>query len=473
MNADTGEKTGQFLKEKTSLSRVRGLLLGLAMGDTLGRDHGRLPAEGPLRAGVSTQLGCFTAEGTIRALVRGAHKGICHPPSVVWHAYCRWAALQGLEARRWGSGGEAWPDGWLAQVPVLAERRGSAPATVAALAQAEMGTAEEPTTSSRGCHALTRTLPVAVIGAAHGYEQAAQWAREIAALTHGDPQAHCRGGPRGGTRRSLPDRPERAAGAARGAAETSCGRPRRSRQGARRPRRGTPGGLRARGRRHATGEARAGTPPRPRLCSAACTSPPPSPSGASWPTHCASPPGHRTATRWPVWPVRCWARCTVQTPCRWTWSAAMNWPGSSTPWPETWSPSSPTHPAGASTARGGTRTGGTATPAGDPHPRSPGATRPRRPSPPRLRNTAQEAPCGSPGTRMGACARSPPVRHGHRARLTAEDLRGVPCDVLGGDRGAARLRAEQRPSSQVDHCVQSTGLLHVAVVFAALRLRCR
>lgn len=147
-------------------------------------------AEGPLRAGVSTQLACFTAEGTIRALVRGAEKGICHPPSVVWHAYCRWAALQGLEAKRWESGEGPWPDGWLAQVPVLAERRGSAPATVAALARIEQGTVERPTTTSRGCHALTRTLPLAVLGAAQGPELAGTWAREIAALTHGDPAAH-------------------------------------------------------------------------------------------------------------------------------------------------------------------------------------------------------------------------------------------------------------------------------------------
>ncbi|MFF3561421.1 ADP-ribosylglycohydrolase family protein [Streptomyces sp. NPDC002574] len=179
-----------FLDEKASVSRVRGLMLGLAVGDTVGRAGDKLPAEGSLRAGVSTQLACFTAEGAIRALVRGAEKGICHPPSVVWHAYCRWAALQGLEAKRWGSGAEMWPDGWLAEVPVLAERRGSAPATVAALARIEQGTAERPTTTSRGCHALTRTLPLAVLGAAEGPERAALWAREIAALTHGDPAAH-------------------------------------------------------------------------------------------------------------------------------------------------------------------------------------------------------------------------------------------------------------------------------------------
>ncbi|MGW1541373.1 ADP-ribosylglycohydrolase family protein [Streptomyces sp. NPDC002309] len=171
------------------MSRVRGLLLGLAIGDTLGRAKGELPVDGPLRAGVSTQLACFTTEGTIRALVRGDHKGMCHPPGVVWHAYRRWAALQGLEAQRSSSGGGAWPDGWLAQVPVLAEPRGSAPATVTALARSVHGQVETPTTS-RGCHALTRTLPVAVLGAAYGTEPAVDTAREIASLTHGDPAAH-------------------------------------------------------------------------------------------------------------------------------------------------------------------------------------------------------------------------------------------------------------------------------------------
>ncbi|MDX3750599.1 ADP-ribosylglycohydrolase family protein [Streptomyces sp. AK08-02] len=185
----------EFLKEKGAVSRVRGMLLGLALGDTLGAARGKLPADGPLRARVSTQLACFTAEGIIRAWVRGAHKGICHPPSVVWHAYCRWAALQGIEVERmrkrwaqaWGSADMVWPDGWLAQVPVLAERRGSAPATVAALSKIDSAPYGSPTTS-RGCHALTRTLPIAVV-VAHGSEQSVELAREFAALTHGGPAA--------------------------------------------------------------------------------------------------------------------------------------------------------------------------------------------------------------------------------------------------------------------------------------------
>ena len=61
-------------------SRVRGMLLGMALGETLGTFRGEPPAGGPLRAGVATQLACFTVEGSIRALVRGKHKGICHPP---------------------------------------------------------------------------------------------------------------------------------------------------------------------------------------------------------------------------------------------------------------------------------------------------------------------------------------------------------------------------------------------------------
>ncbi|MDN5385071.1 ADP-ribosylglycohydrolase family protein [Streptomyces sp. LB8] len=188
------DRRTEFLKEKWAASRVRGLLLGLAVGDTLGAARGKLPAEGSLRAGVSTQLACFTVEGTIRAYVRGDHRGLCHPPSVVWHAYCRWAALQGIEVermrRRWiTAGDERWPDGWLAQVPMLAQRRGSAPATVAALSKIEQGTTEKPTTTSRGCHALTRTLPVAVAVAGRDPGYWVRQVREIAALTHGDPAA--------------------------------------------------------------------------------------------------------------------------------------------------------------------------------------------------------------------------------------------------------------------------------------------
>ncbi|MFJ3619921.1 ADP-ribosylglycohydrolase family protein [Streptomyces iakyrus] len=163
------------------------MMLGLALGETLGGVRGSLWGTGPLRAGVSTQLACFTAEGIIRAQVRGNHKGICYAPGVVLHAYCRWAFLQGIEVermrRRWRPYGGAWPDGWLASVPVLGERRGSAPATVTALSRLDAGE-EAMATASRGHHALTRGLPIAVTGLG-GISQAGA----VAALTHGDPAA--------------------------------------------------------------------------------------------------------------------------------------------------------------------------------------------------------------------------------------------------------------------------------------------
>ncbi|MET8531513.1 ADP-ribosylglycohydrolase family protein [Streptomyces sp. NPDC005065] len=167
--------------------RVRGMMLGLALGETLGGVRGRLSGSGPLRAGVSTQLACFTAEGVIRAQVRGNHKGICYAPGVVLHAYCRWAFLQGIEVekmrRRWQPYGGAWPDGWLASVPALGERRGSAPATMTALSRIDEGE-ERMATASRGHHALARGLPIAVTGLG-GIAQAGA----VAALTHGDPAA--------------------------------------------------------------------------------------------------------------------------------------------------------------------------------------------------------------------------------------------------------------------------------------------
>ncbi|MFD8707448.1 ADP-ribosylglycohydrolase family protein [Kitasatospora sp. NPDC059648] len=177
-----------------SEARVRGLVLGSALGDAAGVVRGRWPAEGPLRIGVSTQLAAFTIEGAIRASVRMNHKGICHAPSVIWHAYCRWAFLQGIEperiSERWTHGtNDPWPTGWLAQVPALRERRGSAPATVTALTGLTQGTPTKPVNGSRGAHALTRGLALGLLHLLFGPASCATAIRGTAALTHGAPEA--------------------------------------------------------------------------------------------------------------------------------------------------------------------------------------------------------------------------------------------------------------------------------------------
>lgn len=140
------------------LSRVRGLMLGLTVGDALARVPS--PEADVLPATVTTQLACFTAEGLIRTGVRADHKGIGPAtPPVVWNAYRRWAMVQGIDLGR----NIHELDGWLCEVPALAQRRGNAPAIVAALKAGHGSTPAPAPPTSRGHHALTRLLPAAAI----------------------------------------------------------------------------------------------------------------------------------------------------------------------------------------------------------------------------------------------------------------------------------------------------------------------
>lgn len=164
----------------------RGLLLGLALGESVGRGLRRSPT-GSIAAGVSTQLAAFTVEGMIRASMRMTHKGICSPPHVIWNAYRRWGAGQGLAVH--GLLDELFteaPDGWLREVPALRERRGSSPTTVTALTKsAEPGSPERPLNHSMGCQGLVRVLPLAVLGVTSTREAMVDLARRTTALTHG------------------------------------------------------------------------------------------------------------------------------------------------------------------------------------------------------------------------------------------------------------------------------------------------
>ena len=104
-------------------SRFRGCLLGGAVGDALGarwsswtcapsggdsapggiRDLA--PAYGRVGAITDdTQMTLFTAEGVLRAHVRGALRGLVNLPGIIGHAYQRWLATQGVQGRAYGIG---------------------------------------------------------------------------------------------------------------------------------------------------------------------------------------------------------------------------------------------------------------------------------------------------------------------------------------------------------------------------------
>lgn len=109
-------------------SKVRGMLLGLALGDAV--ETATPPTSVGWRGSATTQLACFVTDGVIRAAVRASAKGICHPPMVMWHALARWSVQQRLDlpvAKQWRNGtSKSWPDGWLAPLEVLSRPRGTA-----------------------------------------------------------------------------------------------------------------------------------------------------------------------------------------------------------------------------------------------------------------------------------------------------------------------------------------------------------
>lgn len=176
---------------------ARGLMLGLLLADGVDewKDQGGFPTGKPIHGTCLSQLACFTLEGLIRAHERGIHRGIVHIEGVIWHAWCRWAHIQGLGpqfAQRWGGSMAAagWPDGWLHQVRPLSVRRGIAPATVTALLRSPdvPAAGSQPSGDSAGHHAVTRVLPIAIL-APEFRSLAYDVAAELASFTHGSPSA--------------------------------------------------------------------------------------------------------------------------------------------------------------------------------------------------------------------------------------------------------------------------------------------
>ncbi|MGY1456542.1 ADP-ribosylglycohydrolase family protein [Streptomyces sp. SS8] len=182
-------------------SRVRGCLLGGAIGDALGAGvefdsldairaaHGPqgvtdyVPAYGRRGAVTDdTQMTLFTVDGLIRAHVR-RDTGAWHPPTDVHAAYLRWAATQ----RDWGPDERRTEDGWLARQEWLYSRRAPGRACLTGLADSRMGTLEAPKNpDSKGCGTVMRSAP---FGLLVGWEPQLvfQLAVECAAQTHGHP----------------------------------------------------------------------------------------------------------------------------------------------------------------------------------------------------------------------------------------------------------------------------------------------
>ncbi|MFD8145788.1 ADP-ribosylglycohydrolase family protein [Streptomyces sp. NPDC059708] len=189
-------------------SRVRGALLGSAVGDALGAPvagltpdgvreaHGPAGLTGPAPAHgrrgavtAATQLTLFTVDGLIRAHVR-RDTGAWHPPTDVHRAYLRWAATQ----HDWGPDERRADNGWLAREEWLYVRRDPARACLTGFADDTRGTPDQPKNpTARDAAATVRSAP---FGLLVGWESALvlQLAVECATQSHGHPTAYLSAG---------------------------------------------------------------------------------------------------------------------------------------------------------------------------------------------------------------------------------------------------------------------------------------
>lgn len=201
--------------EPSIQERFLGCLLGGAVGDALGapvefmsraailRQFGPngitdyAPAYGGLGTITDdTQMTLFTAEGLIRAWVRGCFKGITTYTGVTAHAYLRWLQTQGERSNCNVDIGADNP-GWLFQHPQLHHRRAPGNTCLAAL-RAMCSFGDPAQNDSKGCGGVMRVAPVGLftwrLHQQESPQHAFQLGKELAALTHGHPTGVLTGG---------------------------------------------------------------------------------------------------------------------------------------------------------------------------------------------------------------------------------------------------------------------------------------
>ncbi|MFI6995988.1 ADP-ribosylglycohydrolase family protein [Nocardia sp. NPDC050175] len=191
-----------------TFDRVRGSLVGGAIGDALGwpieflkldQIRGRYGEEGvtgylpqhnagaPQEITDDTQMTLFTAEGLLRSAA-------ADPVPALRRAYLRWLQTQQ------GGRPAAHSDGWLASLPFLYASRAPGNACMSGLSRQSRGyIAPEPlgengpvNPHSKGCGTVMRSAPFGLAGM--GPDQAFGTAARAAQLTHGHPTGYLAAG---------------------------------------------------------------------------------------------------------------------------------------------------------------------------------------------------------------------------------------------------------------------------------------
>ncbi len=186
-----------FGKGCSCRSRIRGSLLGGALGDALGypveffgHDASRvreLQTDRPSGLAVisdDTQMTLFTACGMLFGITRGNMRGIGGPlHSYIRLAYMDWLRTQEPDTK------PSQPVSWIRTIPQINALRAPGGTCLSALRQGG-GSIREPINNSKGCGGVMRIAPLPLYLAAnrHGSKaHAVQECAEAAAITHGHP----------------------------------------------------------------------------------------------------------------------------------------------------------------------------------------------------------------------------------------------------------------------------------------------
>jgi len=144
-----------------------------------------------------TQMSLFTADGLIRAEVRGKLRGLSSYEGCVHHAYLRWLDTQGEKVPI----EDYQPDGWLIKNEELFHRRAPGITCLEALRAAEArGVPAHANNNSKGCGGVMRVAPVGIFSAARKGQEtrvhdfAFRLGCNVAHLTHGHPSGYLSAG---------------------------------------------------------------------------------------------------------------------------------------------------------------------------------------------------------------------------------------------------------------------------------------
>ncbi len=179
-----------------SRSRIRGCLLGGALGDALGypveflglpeadiRDM--ILTDGKAIISDDTQMTLFTACGLLFGETRAKMKGT---GAELYH-YVNMAYQDWYKTQNGGQGIDQMPVSWIREIPELNVLRAPGNTCLSALSQGG-GSVKEPINNSKGCGAVMRIAPIPLFLATRnngGREAVAKNCAEASAYTHGHP----------------------------------------------------------------------------------------------------------------------------------------------------------------------------------------------------------------------------------------------------------------------------------------------